>query len=110
MKTTWALVTPNNITTRYKAVFGCLQTEHAHDYLLAIPTDGLGQHMSPVECHTILRYCLMIPLFIMDEVCLVFRKACLDTFEEHTIHCRELPGFKYQHDLVRDVLLDIFWK
>ncbi|KAL6550175.1 hypothetical protein OROMI_020663 [Orobanche minor] len=60
-----------------------------------------GLHMSPVEYRTILRYCLMIPLFPIDEV-------CLDTFGEHAVHCRELPGFKYRHDLVRDVLADIF--
>lgn len=49
----------------------------------------------------------MIPLFSIDEVFPVCRKACLDTFGEHTIHCNELPGFKYRHDFVRDVLLDI---
>jgi hypothetical protein len=97
-----------NMTTREKAVFGCLKAEHAQDFLLAIPIDGLGQHMSPVEYRTILRYRLMIPLFPKDEVCPVCRKACLDTFGEHAAHCRELPGFKYRHDLVRDVLFDIF--
>jgi hypothetical protein len=50
----------------------------------------------------------MIPLFSKDEVCPVCRKACLDTFGEHAIYCRELPDFKYRHDLVRDVLFDIF--
>ncbi|GJY02843.1 hypothetical protein Tco_0360995 [Tanacetum coccineum] len=30
--------------------------------------------------------------------------ACLDSFGEHAVHCKELPGFKYQHDMVRDVL------
>ena len=35
------------------------------------------------------------------------RKACLDTFGEHEVHCKELPGFKYRHDMVRDVLFDI---
>ncbi|GAU17410.1 hypothetical protein TSUD_232870 [Trifolium subterraneum] len=64
--------------------------------------------MSPVEYRTILRYRLMIPLFPKDEVCPVCRKKCLDTFGEHAVHCRELPGFKYRHDLVRDVLFDIF--
>jgi hypothetical protein len=29
-------------------------------------------------------------------------------FGEHAVHCRELPDFKYRHDLVRDVLFDIF--
>jgi hypothetical protein len=62
------------LTTRQKAVFGCLQATHAQDFLLAIPIEGLGQHMSPVEYRTILKYRLMIPLFPADEGC----KACLD--------------------------------
>ncbi|KAL6545127.1 hypothetical protein OROHE_009792 [Orobanche hederae] len=96
------------MTTRQNAVFGCLQAAHAQDFLLAIPIHGLGLHISPVEYRTILRYRLMIPLFPIDEVCPVCRKACLDTFGEHAVHCRELPGFKYRNDLVRDVLFDIF--
>ncbi|GJX90977.1 hypothetical protein Tco_0344303 [Tanacetum coccineum] len=36
------------------------------DFLLAIPIDGLGQHMSPVEYHAILKYHLLIPLFPVD--------------------------------------------
>ncbi|GJZ17711.1 putative reverse transcriptase domain-containing protein [Tanacetum coccineum] len=63
--------------------------------------------MSPVEYHTILKYRLMIPLFSVDEICLVCRKACLDSFGEHAVHCKELPGFKYRHDMVRDVLFDV---
>nr|GEY90101.1 hypothetical protein [Tanacetum cinerariifolium]GEY99059.1 hypothetical protein [Tanacetum cinerariifolium] len=34
-------------------------------------------------------------------------KACLDSFRKHVVHCKELPGFKYRHDMVRDVLFDI---
>jgi hypothetical protein len=94
-----------DMTTRQKAVFGYLQAAHARDFLLDIPIDGLGQHMSPVEYRNILRYRLMIPLFPIDEVCHVCRKVCLDTFGEHD---KELPGFKYRHDFVRDVLFDIF--
>lgn len=36
---------------------------------------------------------------------LVVRRA---TFNEHIVHYRELPMFKYQYDFVRDVLVDIF--
>jgi hypothetical protein len=92
------------MTVRQKAVFGCLKAAHAQDFLLDIFIDGLDQHMSPVEYRTILRYAFTIPLFPVDEICPVCRKACLDTFGEHTTHCRELPGFKYRHDLIRDVL------
>jgi hypothetical protein len=50
----------------------------------------------------------MIPLFLIDEVCPICRKACLDNFGEHVVHCRELPGFKYRHDFSRDVRFDVF--
>ncbi|KAK1417278.1 hypothetical protein QVD17_26404 [Tagetes erecta] len=49
----------------------------------------------------------MISLFPVDEPCPVCRKVCLDAFGDHAVHCKELPGFKYRHDLVRDVLCDI---
>ncbi|GKA95149.1 putative reverse transcriptase domain-containing protein, partial [Tanacetum coccineum] len=104
-----------DMTVRQKAVFECLQAPHAQDFLLPIPIDGLGQHMSLVEYRIILKYRLMIPLFPVDEACPVCReacpvchKACLDSFGEHAVHCRELSGFKYRHDMVRDVLVDIF--
>nr|GFB89032.1 putative reverse transcriptase domain-containing protein [Tanacetum cinerariifolium] len=97
-----------DMTMRQKAVFECLRAPHARDFLLAIPIDELGQHMSPVEYRTIFKYRLMIPLFPVDAICLVCRKACLDSFGEHAVHCKELSGFKYRHDMVTDGLFDIF--
>ncbi|GKB22508.1 hypothetical protein Tco_0861909 [Tanacetum coccineum] len=96
-----------DMTVRQKAVFEFLRAPHAQDFLLAIPIDGLGQHMSPVEYRTILKYRLMILLFPVDAICPICRKACLDSFREHAVHCKELPGFKYRYDLVRDVLFNI---
>ncbi|MCH83563.1 auxilin-like protein, partial [Trifolium medium] len=40
---------------------------HAQDFLIAIPIEGLGQYMSPIEYRTILKYRLMIPIFPVDE-------------------------------------------
>ncbi|GKB78774.1 putative reverse transcriptase domain-containing protein [Tanacetum coccineum] len=60
-----------------------------------------------LEHRTILKYRLMIPLFPIDAICPVCRKTCLDSFGEHAVHCKELPGLKYRHDMVRDVLFDI---
>nr|GEU84570.1 putative reverse transcriptase, RNA-dependent DNA polymerase [Tanacetum cinerariifolium] len=62
-----------DMTMRQKAVFECLRTPHAQDFLLGIPIAGLGQHMSPVEYHTILKYRLMISLFSVDAICPVAR-------------------------------------
>ncbi|GJT93516.1 hypothetical protein Tco_1082361 [Tanacetum coccineum] len=60
-----------------------------------------------MEYRTILKYHLMIPLFPVDEICPVCRKVCLDSFGEHVVHCKELSGFKYRHDMVRDVIFDV---
>ncbi|GJU97912.1 hypothetical protein Tco_1327183 [Tanacetum coccineum] len=49
----------------------------------------------------------MIPLYLVDAICLVCRKACLDSFGEHAVHCKELPGFKYRHDTVRNIIFYI---
>ncbi|GKA89211.1 hypothetical protein Tco_0811023 [Tanacetum coccineum] len=95
-----------DMTMRRKAVFECLGAPHAQDFLLAITIDKLDQHISPLEYRTILKYRLMIT-FSVDVICLVCRKACLDSFGEHAVHCKDLPGFKYRHDMVRDVLFDI---
>nr|GEY62047.1 putative reverse transcriptase domain-containing protein [Tanacetum cinerariifolium] len=96
-----------DMTMRKKAVFECLRAPHAQDFRLVIHIDGIGQHMSPVEYHNILKYRLMILLFSVDAICPVCRKACLDFFGEHTIHCKELLRFKYRHDMVKDIFFDI---
>ncbi|KAK1422142.1 hypothetical protein QVD17_25051 [Tagetes erecta] len=96
-----------DLSPRQKAVFDCLRAPRSQDFLTVIPIEGLGQHMSGLEYRTILKYRLMIPLFPPDEPCPICRKACLDSFGEHAVHCKELPGFKYRHDLVRDVLYDV---
>jgi hypothetical protein len=97
-----------DMTTRHEAILGCLLAAHAQNFLLAILIDVLGQYMSLVKYHTILRYHIMTRLFPIDEVCHVCRKACLDTFGEHAVHCKELPGFKCRHDSIRDVFFNIF--
>ncbi|GKC29638.1 hypothetical protein Tco_1036932 [Tanacetum coccineum] len=84
-----------DMTVRQKAVIECLRAPHAQDFLLAISIDGLGQHMSPVEYNTILKYRLMISLFLVDVICPICHKACLGSFGEHAVHCKELAGFKY---------------
>nr|GEY87980.1 putative reverse transcriptase domain-containing protein [Tanacetum cinerariifolium] len=97
-----------HMTVRLNAVFECLCAPHAQDNLLAILIDGLGQHMSTVEYRTILKYRIFIPLFSIDDICPVCRKACLDSFGEHAVHYKELLGFKYRHDMVRDVIFYVY--
>lgn len=79
------------------------------NFLFVITIDGLCKHMSPVEYHTILRYCCMILLFRIDEVFSIFCKTFLDTWE-HTIHCKDFSGLKHWRDFDRDILSDIFYR
>nr|GEW76883.1 putative exostosin-like protein [Tanacetum cinerariifolium] len=60
-----------------------------------------------MKYHTIIKYRFMILLFSVDAICLVCRKACFDSFGKHAVHCKELSGFKYRHNMVKDVFLDI---
>ncbi|KAJ0869042.1 hypothetical protein HanRHA438_Chr11g0484841 [Helianthus annuus] len=96
-----------DLSPRQKAVIECLKGPHAQDFFTVIPIEGLGQCMSAVEYRAILKYRLMIPMYSEDETCPVCHKACMDKYGEHAIHYKELPGFKYRHDWVRDVLEDI---
>ncbi|KAL8191536.1 hypothetical protein R6Q57_028267 [Mikania cordata] len=63
--------------------------------------------MSALKYRAILKYRLMNPKFLANEPCSVCHKVCLDSFGERVVHCKELSGFKYKHDLVRDVMCDI---
>lgn len=96
------------MTTRHKIVFWSLHAAHAQNFLLMIHVDGSYQHMSPIKYHTITWHRVMILLLSIDEIYLVFRKALLYTFGEHTIRCKKFPDFKYKRDFVTDVLFDIF--
>ncbi|KAF5790327.1 hypothetical protein HanXRQr2_Chr09g0381871 [Helianthus annuus] len=81
-----------DLSPRQKAVFECLKGPHAQEFLTVIPIEGLGQCMSAVEYRTILKYRLMIPMYPEDETCPICRKACMDKYGEHAVHCKELPG------------------
>lgn len=94
---------------RQKVIFDCLQATHGYEFLTVISIDGLCQHVSPLKYFIILIYHLMIILFLIDEVFSICYKMCLDTFEKHEVHCKELSEFKYQHVFIRDVIFEIFW-
>jgi hypothetical protein len=64
-----------DMTTKQKIVFWCLKMPHGRIFFLAILIDELNQHMFPLEYCTILRYCLVIPLFHIDKVFCIFRKT-----------------------------------
>nr|GEV28544.1 auxilin-like protein [Tanacetum cinerariifolium] len=87
-----------DLSPSQKVVVECLQAPRAQNILTIIPIEGLRQYMSALEYETIYMYRLMNHLFPIDEPYLLCRKIYLDSFGEHAVNCKELPGFKYRHD------------
>jgi hypothetical protein len=60
------------LTTGQKAIFECLQAAHAQNFLLAIPIEGLCQHMSKAVSKWILQQlyieCKLHPLSISGSL------------------------------------------
>lgn len=52
------------LTDRQRAVIGSIGVQHAQNFLMAIPIEGLGQRMTPPKYRVVLSYRLMIPLFV----------------------------------------------
>jgi hypothetical protein len=95
------------ILTWQKTIFGCLKAVHVRDFILVILFNKLGQHMSLVEYHIILKFRIMIPLlFFLGEVYSIYHKTRSNTFGKHTIHL--FLDFKYLRNLVKGVLFYIF--
>lgn len=53
-----------------------------------------------------LRYRLIITL-ISDGAHYPLCMNRMNVFGEKVIHCHKQPGFKYRHDIVKDVLYDV---
>ncbi|MFS7923430.1 putative PGR5-like protein [Helianthus anomalus] len=62
------------------------------------------EFLQALQVHYLLRFTVLFQYKTVKPVC---RKACMDKYGEHAIHCKELPGFKYRHGWMRDVLGDI---
>lgn len=74
-----------------------------YPYWWVRPTYVIGR----VPCY-ILMYYLIITLFSIDEVCLVCRKACLNTLESTQFIVENVQDSNTWHEFVRDVLFYIF--
>nr|GEY08214.1 putative reverse transcriptase domain-containing protein [Tanacetum cinerariifolium] len=68
-----------------RSFFECLRVPHAQDFLLAIPIDGLGQHMSPLEYHKLPRFKYrhdMVKDFLFD----ICRRAGISAKKEASVN------------------------
>ncbi|KAJ3287740.1 hypothetical protein HDU79_005480, partial [Rhizoclosmatium sp. JEL0117] len=77
--------------------------QHASEFLLALPMEGLHLVMSPVEYRAILRYRLLMPLYTGRRRC----RHCehvMDLFGDHAFCCGGHSGSWSRHNFLRDTL------
>jgi len=93
---------------RLSLIFSLSRRAHATDFWFTLPISGLGQTLTPSSYRLGLRYRLGLPVFHKEVLCPRCELTLLDKFGDHALHCRSRPGFKFRHDLVRDVLVSLF--
>ncbi|XP_026379082.1 uncharacterized protein LOC113273647 [Papaver somniferum] len=97
------------MSARDSVLWKCNRVKHAQDYLLAVPISGLNQCLGPRQFRDVLCYRLGIPLFVDNSLCPSCNKS-MDIFGDHALHCAKDIGYKFRHDVVRDVIIDICYK
>lgn len=104
-----SMPTSFKMTDRDRELWQCNRDQHAQDFLLAIPIEGLGQKIGPRHFSAILKYRLGIPFFEEDGVCPSCSSA-MDKFGDHAVHCKNDLGLKFRHDLLREIIADICYR
>lgn len=103
------ILTRFSFSTLEVTVWKCNRSDHAMDFLKAIPIPGLNQEVGSRQFSSVLQYRLAIPLFEEGNKCTCCRKL-MDIFGDHAIHCASEVGLKFRHDLVKDILADMCYR
>ncbi|XP_074299410.1 uncharacterized protein LOC141630501 [Silene latifolia] len=60
---------------------------------------------------SVLTYRLSVPLFSVSRPCPPYPRVCdWDVFGDHAVSCAATVGVKHRYNLVRDTLLDIYYR
>ncbi|GJV17232.1 hypothetical protein Tco_1362555 [Tanacetum coccineum] len=101
------LVSRYALSPRRVAILSCIRAPHAHDFLFTIPIDGLGQKMNHRQFRSVLCYRFAIPMFSEGNLCPSCNVHRMDQWGDHSVHCSNEVGVKFNHNLVRDIFVDI---
>nr|GFA59308.1 putative reverse transcriptase domain-containing protein [Tanacetum cinerariifolium] len=87
------------------------QIDHTSDWLRVVPIYGLGQTMNSKTYRGVLCNRLGVPLFSVSKSCSTCSKVfARDIYEDHAISCAGIIGIKHRHNVVRDTLVDIYFR
>nr|GEZ97617.1 hypothetical protein [Tanacetum cinerariifolium] len=98
-----------SLSPQHVAILSCIRAPHAQDFIFTIPIDGLGQRMNHRQFRSVLCYRLSVPMFSEGSVCPSCNAHQMDQWGDHAVHCCSKVGVKFRHNLVCDILVDIFF-
>nr|GEV61683.1 hypothetical protein [Tanacetum cinerariifolium] len=88
-----------------------LSNDHTSDWLRVVPISGLGQTMNSKTYRGVLCNRLGVPLFSVSKSCSTCSKVfARDIYEDHAVSCAGIFGIKHRHNVVRDTLVDIYFR
>nr|GEY58670.1 putative reverse transcriptase domain-containing protein [Tanacetum cinerariifolium] len=100
-----------SLSTRQMALWKSQMEEHASDWLRVVLISGLGQTMNGRTYRCVLCYRLGVPLFSAPKPCSAcFRVFAGDICGDHAVSCAGIIGIKHRHNVVRDTLVDIYFR
>ncbi|GJY52788.1 hypothetical protein Tco_0444452 [Tanacetum coccineum] len=88
-----------------------LSEDHTSDWLKVALISGLRQTMNGRTYRCVLCYRLSIPLFSVPKPYSACSKVFAgDIYGDHVVSCAGIVGIKHRHNLVRDTLVDIYFR
>jgi hypothetical protein len=99
----------SEITHKFKGILNSSLQKEASCWLFALPNDGLGQRMTPLEFQAAIKFRLLMPQFLKNSFCA--QNSChsaMDIYGYHSLVCR--GHLLARHNLVRDALFDLTQK
>ncbi|XP_026453755.1 uncharacterized protein LOC113355179 [Papaver somniferum] len=98
-----------DMSARDLALWKCNKSDHAQDFVKAIPVEGLNQQVGPQQFGGVLRYRLGIPLFTQGSQCAFFNRY-MDFYGDHALALCSEGRTQILHDLVCDTITDMCFR
>ena len=100
-----------SLSTRQMALWKSQMEEHTSDWLRVVSISGLGQTMNGRTYRCVLCYRLGVPLFSVPKPCSACSRVFAgDIYGDHAVSCTGIVGIKHRHNIVRDTLVDIYFR
>ncbi|KAL6534419.1 hypothetical protein OROHE_013344 [Orobanche hederae] len=100
-----------SLSPRQVALWKSQQGANSSDWLRVVPIFGLGQTMNSRTYRCVLGYRLGVTFFPVSKSCSTCSRVFDgDLFGDHAVSRAGMVDIKYRHNLVRDTLLDVYFR